>query len=173
MHCSLRQRILWPPYVIRQAIICLPYSYVRLAESRCKHYFHPVSSFFFFSLPNLSRRRLDVYHTSTQWYGLSANLGCMSEMCCTRLAENTGHKTSPCGHHRTTMSGCIFATKACIDNRKNTLNSNTCFTCTHNMANFGPLAAEVVSLVWGTLAIFNQFRVLASLLQRRRSTKAN
>jgi len=23
---------------------------------------------------------------------LSANLECMSEMCCTRLAENTGHK---------------------------------------------------------------------------------
>jgi len=27
--------------------------------------------------------------------GLSANLGCRSEMCCTRLAENTGHKKSP------------------------------------------------------------------------------
>jgi len=27
-------------------------------------------------------------------------------------------KKSPSGHHRTTLSGCIFATKACIDNRK-------------------------------------------------------
>jgi len=35
-----------------------------------------------------------------------------------RLAENTGHKKSPSGHHRTTLSGYIFATKACIDNRK-------------------------------------------------------
>ena len=41
------------------------------------------------------------------------------------------------------------------------------------MANFGSLAAEIVSLVWGTPANFNGFRVLASLLQRRRSTEAN
>jgi len=37
----------------------------------------------------------------------------------------------------------------------------------------GLLAAEIVSLVWGTPANFNCFRVLASLLQRRRSTEAN
>ena len=34
----------------------------------------------------------------------------------------------------------------------------------HNMVNFGPLAAEIVSLVWGTPATFNGFRVLAALL---------
>jgi len=45
--------------------------------------------------------------------GLSANLECMSEMCCTRLAENTGRKRSPLWHHRTTLSGCIFAAEAC------------------------------------------------------------
>jgi len=39
--------------------------------------------------------------------------------------------------------------------------------------NFGLLAAEIVSLVWGIPANFNGFRVLASLLQRRRSTEAN
>jgi len=27
-------------------------------------------------------------------------------------------KKSPSGHHRTTLSGYIFATKACIDSRK-------------------------------------------------------
>jgi len=32
------------------------------------------------------------------------------------------------------------------------------------MVNFGPLAAEIVSLVWGTPANFNRFRVLAALL---------
>jgi len=32
------------------------------------------------------------------------------------------------------------------------------------MVNFGPLAAEIVSLVWGTPANFNGFRVLAELL---------
>ena len=41
------------------------------------------------------------------------------------------------------------------------------------MVNFSLLAAEIVSLVWGTLANFNGFRFLASLLQRRRSTEAN
>jgi len=32
------------------------------------------------------------------------------------------------------------------------------------MVNFGPLAAEIVSGVWGTPATFNGFRVLAALL---------
>jgi len=41
------------------------------------------------------------------------------------------------------------------------------------MANFGQLAAEIVSGVSGTPANFNRFCVLASLLQRRCSTEAN
>ena len=41
------------------------------------------------------------------------------------------------------------------------------------MVNFGPLAAEIGPVVLGTPANFNGFLVLASLLQRRRSTKAN
>jgi len=45
----------------------------------------------------------------------------------------------PSAHHRTTLSSYVFATKACIDNRKNLLNSNISFRCSHNMANFGPL----------------------------------
>jgi len=32
------------------------------------------------------------------------------------------------------------------------------------MVNFGPLAAQIVSLVWGTPCNFNGFRVLAALL---------
>jgi len=43
----------------------------------------------------------------------------------------------------------------------------------HNMANFGPLAAEIGSGVWGTPANFNGFCVLPSLLQRRSSPEAN
>jgi len=41
-------------------------------------------------------------------------------MCCTRLAGNAGPKKSPSAHHRTTLSGYIFATKAHINNRKKT-----------------------------------------------------
>ena len=32
------------------------------------------------------------------------------------------------------------------------------------MVNFGPLAAEIVSLVWGNRGNFNGFRILAALL---------
>jgi len=70
---------------------------------------------------------------------------------------------SPSGHHRTTLSGYVFANKASIDNRKkNLLSNNISSTCPHN--NFGPLAAEIISLVWGTPGNFNVFCVLAPLL---------
>jgi len=48
--------------------------------------------------------------------------------------------------------------------KKNMLNSNTSSTCPHNMANFGPITAEIDSGVWGTTANFNGFRILAALL---------
>ena len=86
-------------------------------------YFCPVVSSLF-SSPNLSHRRLDVYHTFTHGAALVriANFRCRSETSYTRLAENTGYKkiakNSPSAHHRTTLSGYIFATKAHIDNRK-------------------------------------------------------
>jgi len=59
-------------------------------------------------------RCLPYFYT---WCGLSANLECRSEMCCTGLAGNAGPKNSqnsPSGHHRTTLSGHIFSTKACV-----------------------------------------------------------
>jgi len=67
-------------------------------------------------------------------------------------------------HHRATLSGYIFAIKACIDNRKKIVKQQYFPTCPYNMVNFGQLAAEIVSLVWGTPANFNGFRVLAALL---------
>jgi len=73
-------------------------------------------------------------------------------------------KNSPSGHHRTTSLGYIFATKARIDNRKKLVLQNIFGTCPYNMVNFGPLAAEIGSLVWGNPANFNWFRVLAALL---------
>ena len=71
---------------------------------------------------------------------------------------------SPSRHRRINLPGCIFATKARIDNRKKLLNSNISSTCAHNMVNFGPLTAEIGSGVWGTPANFNGFRFLAALL---------
>jgi len=90
-------------------------------------------------------------------------------MCCARLAANAGPKKiakkSPSGHHRTTLSGYIFATKTGIDNQKKFLKQQYLLHMSHNMVNFGPLAAEIASLVWGTPRNFNGFRVLAALLR--------
>ena len=74
-------------------------------------------------------------------------------------------KKSPSAHHRTNLSGCIFATKAHIDNlNKNLLSSNASSTCSDNMMNFCLLEAELEPVVLGTPANFNGFRVLAALL---------
>ena len=112
---------------------------------------------------------LPYFHT---WFDLSANLECRSETYCTRLAGNAGRKKSSSGHHRTILSGYIFATNTHIDNRKKPLKQQHLL---HLSPQYGELqpAAEIVSLVWGTPASFNGFRVLASLLQRRRLTEAN
>jgi len=86
---------LWPPYGVGQAIMFL----------HCGFFY--LSSFFFFSSPNLSGRRLDVYHRPFHaWCGLSANLGlrCRSETFCTRLVENTVRKKSPKTRHLGTIA---------------------------------------------------------------------
>jgi len=96
--------------------------------------------------------------------GLSANLECRFETCCARLAENTGHKKrqkiaiSASSHN---LSGCIFATKASIDNRKKLVKQQYLL---HMSSYFGLLTAEICWRVWGTRASFNRFRVLAALL---------
>jgi len=70
--------LLWPPYGIGQAIIFLPCGLVL--------------SIFLFFLAQSQRSEigcLPYFHT---WCGLSANLECRSEMCCTWLAENQDAK---------------------------------------------------------------------------------
>jgi len=79
-------------------------------------------------------------------------------------------KSLPSAHHRTTLSGNIFPIKAHIDNRKNAVKQHYLSTCSNNMVNIGPLAAEIGSGVKGTPTNFNCFLVLASLLQRKRTT---
>jgi len=73
-------------------------------------------------------------------------------------------KNSPSGYHRTTLSGYIFASKACIAIGKNLLNNNVYHTWPYKMVNFGSLAAEICWRVWGTPENFNGFRVLSALL---------
>jgi len=78
----VRYTILWPPYITGQAIYIFILWFL---------------SFFFFSSPNLSGQRLDVYHTCV-------NLECSSETCCARLAENTARKKSPKSRHLGTVA---------------------------------------------------------------------
>jgi len=70
-------------------------------------------------------------------------------------------KNSLSGHHRTTLSGYIFATKARVDNWKKTYKQQ-CLP--HMSSQCGELAAEICSRVWGTQANFNGFCILAALL---------
>jgi len=80
-------------------------------------------------------------------------------MCCTRLAANTGRKNVAKNRHL----GSIAQIRRAISSQlkqvstigKNLLNSNSSSTCPYNMLNFGPLAAEILSLVWGTPAIIS------------------
>jgi len=83
------------------------------------------------------------------------------------------HQKSPSAHHRTTLSGSIYASKACIDNWNNLLNTNISSGCPQNMMNFSPLTTEIGWQVCGTAANFIGFRVLTSLLHRHRSTEIN
>ena len=142
------------PYVIGQAIIFLPCGfYLLLLSIFFPRIISAVGDWIIGCLPYIHTR-----------CGLSANLECMSEMCCTRLAENIARKKSPFLHHRTTLSGCIFAAEAYIDNRKKMLNTDNNSTCSHHMVNFSLLTAEICWRVWGTPANFNGFCVLACLL---------
>ena len=91
--------------------------------NRADHYIFALwLLYIFFSSPNLSGRRLDVYHTSTHGVALvriyNACLKCAARGSL-QMQDPKCRQKSPSGHHRTTLSGYIFATKACIDNRKN------------------------------------------------------
>jgi len=93
-------------------------------------------------------------------------------MCCTQLAANTGRKNWPSAHHRTTLSGHIFATEASTIGKK--LVKRQYFL--HMFSQYGelrPTNGEVGWQVWGTQANFNGFRVLAALLHRRHSREVN
>jgi len=98
--------------------------------NRADHYIFALwfllSSVFFISSPNLSRRRLDVYHRPTSTHGVAlvrildaglkrAARGSLKVQDAKKIAKN-----SPSGHRRTTLSSYIFASEAHIDNRKKT-----------------------------------------------------
>jgi len=92
----------------------------------------------------------------------------MSEMCCTRLAENTGRKKSQKNRHLGIIAQICRVVSSQLRHvltiDKKLLNSNISSACPDNMVNFSPLTAEICWRVWGIPANFNGVRVLASLL---------
>jgi len=126
-------------------------------------YFCPVVSIFFFSSPNLSGRRLDVYHTSTHGVALV-----QIKNACLKCAARSSLKIQDAkNRHFGTIRLLCQAVSSQLRHvstvGKNLLSSDTSSTCPHNMVNFGLLTAEICWRVWGTPANFNGFRVLAAL----------
>jgi len=139
-------------------------------------YFCPVvSSFFFFFLfssPNLSRRRLDVCHTSTHGVALVLVWNVLHA-----ARWNAGCKKLPKSRHlRTIVQLCRVISSqlrhvSTIGNNLLSSNSPICSRCPDNMVNFGILAAEIVPVVWGTPANSNGLCVLGSVTARQSSSE--
>jgi len=106
----------------------------------------------------------------------------MSEMCCTRLAENTGRKNRQKNRHLGTIAQLCLAVSlssqlrhVLTNGKKNMLNNNISSTCLRNMVNFHPLTDEIFWRVWGNRSKFQPvshlaFRYCTDVAQRR-STK--
>jgi len=78
------------------------------------------SSPVFFSMPIASSQKLDVYHTSTRVALVeiyNAGLKCAARSSL-KVQDATNCQKFASWAHRTTSSGCTFATKACINNWK-------------------------------------------------------
>jgi len=117
----------------------------------------------FFSSPNLSGRSgcLPYFYT---WCGLSANLECRSEMCCTQLAGNTGRKNDAKNRYLGTISKFCRAESSQLRHISTIGKKLVKQQYLLHISNFGPLAAEIGSGVWGTPTNFDDFHVLAVLL---------
>ena len=81
-----------------------------------------------------------------------------------QIAENAGPKKVAKNRHLGTIAQLCRAISSQPRHVSTIGKKLISSTCPDNMVNFGPLAAEIVSLVWGTPANFSGFRVLAALL---------
>jgi len=100
-------------------------------------------------------------------WGPSANLECRSEMCCMRLAGNAEPINSPKNRNLGTIAQLCRAISSQLRHTSTIgkiVKQQYLLHMSHNIVNFGPLAAEIGPVVWATPANFNGFRVLAALL---------
>jgi len=119
--------------------------------SSCRLFF-----FSFFPPPQSQLSQIGYLPYFDTWCGPSANLECSSlEM------------QDPKSRHLGTIAQLSWAISSQLRHvstiGKKLLSSNISSTCPHNVVNFGTLAAEIGPVVYGTLANFNGFRILAAL----------
>ena len=134
-------------------------------------YFCPVVSFYLllsFFIPRLISAAADWMSTHMVWPKCEFRMQVWNVLHATRWKYRTQKwcKKSPSAHH--TIAQLCRAISSQLKHvstiGKKLLSSYISPTRLYNMVNFGPLEAEIVSLVWGTQANFNGFRVLAALL---------
>jgi len=81
------------------------------------------------------------------------------------IQDAKSRQKSPTGHHRTTLLGYTFATKAHIDNQKKLVKQRYVLHMSPQYGELRPtITAEIYPVVRGTPANFNGFRVMAALL---------
>jgi len=117
--------------------------------------------FFFFPSPNLSRHRLDLCHTSTHGVALvriyNAGLKCTVRGSLKYRTQTIAKNLPLHEHHCTTLSGCTFATKTSIDNRKKLVKQQYLLHLSSQYGIRGPLMAEIGLPVWVTQQISTGF----------------
>jgi len=117
-YCSINTNVFTPPAIRQSKADYLPqmkmlawFFMIMVALcNRADHYIFPCDFYllsFFFPRPQIGC--LPYFYT---WRGPSANLECMSEMCCSRIAANTGCKKVAKNRHLGTIPQLRWATSS-------------------------------------------------------------
>jgi len=120
-------RLLWPPYGIGKTIIFLS----------CGFFFFLLSSFFS-RLISAVAGWMSAILPHNVWPYCEFRMQVWNVLHAARWKYRTqkSRQKSPSGHHRTNLSGCIFTTKARIDNRKKLVKKQYAF---HMSSQYGEL----------------------------------
>jgi len=135
-------------------------------RSRCGHYIFALWFLLFYSSPNLSGRRLDVYHTSTHGVALVRIKDAGPKRAARGSLKIQDAKIAKKCHLGTIAQICpaISSQLRHISTVGKKLVKQQYLSHTSSQyGELGELAAEIGSLVWGTLANFKGFWVFAAL----------
>jgi len=157
------QYFLWPPCVADADIILSSHGFFFLSSFLC-----------LFSSLILSRCRMDVYHTSTHDVALVWISDAGLKYAAGGSLEIQDAKIAKIRHLGTIaqLSRAVSSQLRHVSTIEKHIKQQCFLHVCRNLANFGRLT-EFGLPVWGIPANFNGFRVLSSVLQRRRSPEAN